>query len=156
MGVQEIKLIFSPIGMGAHLEGCGVCRPTRRQSVRGSLGGALSSPECAVGAAFLNKKKRYLKFFTVYIFFTSLKELATLIDEIGGEVVVGGDKLVEAEHRQQSLTQTKIGGATQQQQHRREVNVEAVRHNRDNVHVSHHLSVLRLEHVLFYHVTVHV
>lgn len=87
---------------------------------------------------------------------TSLEKLASLVDEVGGEVVVGRDELVEAERRQQSLSQAEVGGATQQQQHRREVDVEAVRHDRNHVHVSHHLRVLRLQHVLLDHVAVHV
>ena len=70
--------------------------------------------------------------------FTSLDNFFSLVDELLGEIVIS-DKLVDAQEVENSGSQTEVCADAQQNDHDREVDVEAIRYDRDHVHVTHYL-----------------
>ena len=70
---------------------------------------------------------------------TSFDELSTLFGQIGRDVVLVVDKLLETDPRQQSRAQREVSGQTQSQNGRGKVNVETVRDDRKDIHMTHNL-----------------
>ena len=69
---------------------------------------------------------------------TSLDELFAFVSELLRHVVIA-DELLEAEEGEYATAESEIRRGAQQQDQYREVNVEAVRDERDHVHVTHNL-----------------
>ena len=69
---------------------------------------------------------------------TSFDELLSLVDQFRGEVRLP-DELLEADEGQQVGADVEQRHETEEHEHEREVHVEAVRDERHDVHVAHHL-----------------
>lgn len=69
---------------------------------------------------------------------TSFDEFAAFVDEIGGHVVVA-DELLKADHVKASVSEVEVRGDRQQYDAHREVYVESIADDRDDVHVAHNL-----------------
>lgn len=82
--------------------------------------------------AFKSKQKKCAR--------TALNDLTAVVDEISGESVrVVVHELLEAEVVEKTRAEAQVRRDAQHDQTEREVDVEAVRDDRDHVHVSHHL-----------------
>ena len=70
---------------------------------------------------------------------TSFDEFSTLFGQIGGDVVFIVNELLETDEGQEARAQREVRGQTQPEDGHRKVNVETVRDDGKDVHVTHNL-----------------
>ena len=71
---------------------------------------------------------------------TALDNLAPVVDEVGSEsICVIVHELLEAEAVEKTCAKAQVGGNAQHDQTQWEVDIKAVRDDRNHVHVAHHL-----------------
>ena len=73
-----------------------------------------------------------------YEFLTSLHEASSFLQQFEGHVVVA-DKLLEAHQVETPAAEVEVGRETEDDDSDREVDVESVRYDRDDIHVTHDL-----------------